>query len=251
MNARHALLGTVLALGSALSATPLFAQAVPGGAAPPAPTAGGPAKPPASPLVQAQRAVQEAQAQVNVAKAASTAARAKIEQKFKGRPDWASGQLELNKSKQAHDAAVRAALDARRAQPDYKAAAAAKAAAEEKQRALNDTGRATPEQLGAVGDELVKHATDVRRMEGEATADPKIAAAKARHETAVKQMAALRQEVEAMALTDPECMAADQNYVTAQATLKTAQESFRTTQKSEAEAARARRPAPTPRTPTR
>lgn len=244
MNARHALLlKTVLAVGAALSATPLLAQVpslpVPG-------SGGAPVKPGLSPIAQAQKAVQEAQAQVNVAKTGSTAARAKIEQKFKGRPDWAAAELELNKSKQAHGAAVRAALAARRAQPDYKAAAAGKTAAEEKQRALNETGRATAEQLGAVGDDLVRHATDVRRMEGEATADPKIAAAKVRYDAAVKQMAVLRQEVESMALTDPDCMVADQNFAAAQVALKSAQENLRTTQKSEAEAAKARRTTPSP-----
>lgn len=193
-----------------------------------------------TPTMQARARLQEAQTKLNEAKAAAAAARGKIEQRFKVRPDWAQAEQDLAKAKADHQTAVSTSMENRKGREDYKAATAAKLAAEAKQRALLDGGQATPQQLNAAGDELAKAATDVRRMEGEAMADPRILEAKTRLVDAERRMAALREEVEKLAKTDKDCLAADQRVTSAQQAVANAQQSVVSAQKSESDSRAAR-----------
>jgi chromosome segregation ATPase len=196
-----------------------------------------PAPPPPSPTAQASKQVQDAQAQLAAAQANYKKARTRVESSFKGRPDWAKAQQDVDKAKTdvaVAQQAVQTALDKR---ADYKAAKESVAVLTDKQAKALQEGKATPDEMAQIGQQLVEQRAAVKSMEVAAfEADPKYTEAKTRLTAAQQVQSGLQTQVDQAAAADPECVAAQQQVDSATQQVASARQNLEQVRKSEAEA---------------
>jgi hypothetical protein len=222
MKAHHILCGWVLSAGVAGLCGSAFGQTTPR---------------PESPMVAARKQVTEATTAVTTAKQAVLVARQKVVVAFKAAtPDYTKAEQDATKAKQEMDAAKAAAQTAVRSKPEYKQAAASKAALQEKLRGLQDAKPGDPERT-AITTEFTQTATNLNHMETQGVdSDPKYTDAKARYLEATKALESFKTQVDEACKADPEYMAADQALQTAQQALVQVTDAMKATQKAEAEA---------------
>jgi hypothetical protein len=213
MTARRSLLGLVLGAGLALTTT----GAVHGQVRP------------ESPVVGARKQVTDADAAAKLAKAAMEQSKMKVIATFKTtNPDYAKAEEELAKSKQEVEAAKLAAQVSARKKPEYIAAASAKAAASEQNKAGGN-----PDAAG----EIMKQVSVMNRLESQALeTDTKYLEAKGRNAEAAKALEVFKTQLDQAFAVDPDYIATSQAYATAQQTVLTANESLKQVIKSEAAA---------------
>lgn len=195
-------------------------------------------------LVESRKLETQAMTALNVAKKDVEKARLKVVGTFKTtQPDYAKAEADLAKAKTAMDAAKLAAQGRTRSQPEYRAAAAAKAAAQEKLNALRDErGLAADKERDALLAANMKNVTTINRLETAAlTTDAGYADAKTRVAELTKVLEGFNAQIDEACKVDPEYMAAHAAMTMANDTYTQAKLATAQAQKAMAEAAKSER----------
>jgi colicin import membrane protein len=187
-----------------------------------------------SPLVAPRKAVEEATKNYQAAQKQLVSAKEKLKAQFMAREDWSKTKKAADKSKREDEAAKTAAMAALDKRPDYKAAKAARDAAEQKMRSGEKMETAEMDRLAG---EVMNNGLAMKKIEADYLAnDQKYADAKAKYEQSQKEMSLLEGEVDAAAANDPECVAAQQAVDSSKQQLDQARTSLAQAAKADAEA---------------
>jgi len=191
--------------------------------------------PPAqSPLVGQRKAVDEATKAYQAAQKQLVAAKEKLKAQFMAREDWAKTKKANDKAKQEYEAAKNAAMAALEKRPDYKAAKAAREAAEQKARSGEKIDTTESDRLAQ---EIMNNGLAMKKIEADYLANnQKYADSKAKYDQTQKEMSLLEGEVDAAAANDPECVAAQQQVESSKQQLDSAKQSLAQASKAESEA---------------
>ena len=192
-------------------------------------------------LIEARRAIQEAEKEVGRIRADMQKLKLRVQSKYETKDEWETAQKELKAAEAASNAAKKKAMAKLLARPDYKALKEKQAKADQQMAALQAQGdKANPKQLEAAQQARIDAGLAIRKMETEAIEnDTGVADAKEKLATAKKSWDALQDEVKQALDQDEEYQAAQQQLTEAQANVEQMRLQMRQQQMQEAAARKA------------